>query len=108
MPIMSFIYRWLRYFLAMRARIKATSNPVSAAASTAAITSGQNAGLSPEFKPTQDCPGSFTPCENCGLPIPGEISGSEIAALLDFFLILDRWDREARKESVLMSTWERF
>jgi hypothetical protein len=92
----------------MRARRKATSNPVSTAALTAAITSGQSAALSPENQPKQDCPGSFTSCQNCGLQIPCEIGDSDIAVLLDFFLILDRWDRETRKETVLVNTWERF
>lgn len=84
------------------------SSPVSEATSTAPIMGSQSAGLSPENQPKQDCPGSFTSCEDCGLPIPGEISDSDIAALLQFFLIQDRWDREARGETVLMSTSELF
>jgi hypothetical protein len=92
----------------MKPRRKVVSNPESGAASTAPITSGQCAGQSPEFKTTQDSPGSFTCGEGCGLPIPAEINDSDAEALLDFFITLDRWDREAGGETVSGSTWERF
>lgn len=87
---------------------KPVTNPVSAATSTASITSGQNAALSQEIQHQQNCPGSFTCCQQCGLPTPCEISDSDIAALLDFFLILDRLDREADAEAVFVTAWEQF
>lgn len=107
-PRMSFIYISLRYLSLMQLRRKIVSNPVSAAASTVPITSGQSAGLSPEFKPTQDSPSSFTCSQGCGLPIPGEISDSDVEVPLDFFLALDRLDQEAGGETISGSTWERF
>ena len=107
-PGMSFISLYLCYLFLMKPRRKIVCNPVSAAASTVPITSGQGAGLSPAFKPTQDRPGSFTSIEGCGLSVPAEISDSDVEALLDFFMTLDRWDREAGGETVSGSTWERF
>jgi len=74
----------------------------------APITSKQSAALNPKIQPKQSCPGSFTSCEDCGLPIPRELSDSDIAVLVDFFLTLDRWDREAGEETVSMTPWERF
>ena len=105
---MSFVSNNLAYDCDMDRKRKDISIAINPAASKVPITGGQSAGLSPENQPKQDFPGSFTSCEDCGLQIPGEISDSDIAALLDFFLIVDRWDREARGETVFVSTWERF
>jgi hypothetical protein len=87
---------------------KAFSDQVRTAGSTAPIATGQSAGLSPGLKPSQNCAGSFTCCEDCGLPISRETSDSDTAAPLDFFLTLGRWDGEVHGETVSVSTWERF
>lgn len=104
---MRFSFINLRYLSAMRRRREYISNPVIEAASTAPIISDQSAELSPEFRPTRNCSGSFTSCEDCGLSIPREISEANIAALLRFFLTVDQWDRDAGEETVFTSPWER-
>ena len=105
---MSFRFIGLVYLFVMKRNGKTDFNPFSVAASTAPNTSEQSAGLSPEFKPAQNCSGSFTSCEECGLLLPCEISDSDVETLLDFFLTLVRWDREAREETASISSWGRF
>ena len=96
----------LAYSFGMQRKRRAVFNPAREAASTTPIASGRKSGPTAKLRPTQNRAGSFTCCEECGSPIHREIGESDIASLLRFFLILDRWDRESAEETVSMTDWE--
>src|ERR1035438_6268048 len=52
-------------------------------------------GQSPAQQAQGEALGSFTPSAESDLVLPYELDDSQITALIEFFQILDRWDREA-------------
>src|ERR1019366_4084677 len=61
---------------------------------------GQGAGQSPAERSRRAALGSFTPSTESDLVLPYDLNDSQITALIEFFQILDRWDREAHGPQV--------
>ena len=62
---------------------------------------GRGSGQSPAIRARREAPGSFTPSADCATGLPYPLDDSHIAALLQFFETLDRWDKEAHGPQVM-------
>jgi hypothetical protein len=60
----------------------------------------RGAGQSPAIRSQRATLGSFTPSAESDLDLPYDLNDSQITALIEFFQILDRWDREAHGPQV--------
>ena len=58
-------------------------------------------GQSPTIQARREAPGSFTPSDDRASVLPYTLNDSDIAAFVDFILILDRWDREAHGPQIM-------
>jgi len=57
---------------------------------------GRGAGQSPAIQSRRDAQCSFTRSDGAAPTLPHSLDDSEVAALIQFFETLDRWDREFR------------
>ena len=62
---------------------------------------GRGAGQSPAEMPQRAALGSFSPLAEPGQDQIPALNDSDIQALIEFFLTLDRWDKEAHGPQVM-------
>jgi hypothetical protein len=56
---------------------------------------GRGLGQSPDIRARREAPGSFTPDAECESALSCSLDDFQIAAFIQFFETLDRWDKEA-------------